>query len=90
MAFEKSIESLAILGGVPVFNLKILKPYFFKLSLKCRDGFSSCGPLLTLLAPLKISDFKYVPVVKITVFDFIIVLSDNITPFTVLSSITKS
>ena len=29
---EKSIESLAILGGVPVFNLSILKPYLCKLS----------------------------------------------------------
>ena len=54
----KSIELLSILAGVPVFNLSILNPYFFKLSLKWLDGLSPWGPLLVLVDPLNISAFR--------------------------------
>ena len=37
--FEKSIERESNLGGVPVFNLPILKSYFFSCSLNPVVGF---------------------------------------------------
>ena len=54
----KSMLFFSILGGVPVFNLIILNPYDFNLSLKCIDGFSPFGPLLVLVEPLNISALR--------------------------------
>ena len=41
---SKFIVLASSLGGVPVFNLPILKLYFFSCSLKPTDGFSSYLP----------------------------------------------
>ena len=57
-ALVKSILSLAILGGVPVFNLWIVKPYSFNLVDKNFDGFSPWGPSSFLLDPLNITALK--------------------------------
>ena len=53
------------LGGVPVFNLPILKSYFFNCSLKPVEGFSFMRPAGVCFSPTWIKPFKKVPVVKI-------------------------
>ena len=53
------------LGGVPVFNLPILKSYFANCSLKPVEGFSSYLPAGVLSSPICIKPFKKVPVVSI-------------------------
>ena len=59
---------MAILGGVPVFNLNILKPNSFKFVLKYFDSFSPCGPPGCFDEPARITERRYVPVVKTTAF----------------------
>ena len=68
----------------------MLKPYFFKLSDKCIDGLSLWGPLLVRVSPTRISDFRYVPVVKITMFDIMFSPVSSTTPWTVLSLTIRS
>ena len=54
------------LGGVPVFNLPILKLYFSNCSLNPVEGFSSYLPAGVLSSPMCIKPFKKVPVVSIS------------------------
>ena len=67
----KFIDLASSLGGVPVFNLPILKLYFFNCSLKPVDGFSLNLPAGVLLSPICIKPFKKVPVVNIIFEDLI-------------------
>ena len=59
------------LGGVPVFNLPILKLNFSSCSLKPVDGFSSYLPAGVFFSPICIRPFKNVPVVRIILDDLI-------------------
>jgi hypothetical protein len=63
------------LGGVPVFNLPILKLYFSNCSLNPVEGFSLNLPAGICSSPICIKPFKNVPVVKI-ILDEIIFLPD--------------
>ena len=57
------------LGGVPVFNLPILKLYFSNCSLKPVEGISLNLPAGVFSSPMWIKPFKKVPVVRITFDD---------------------
>ena len=63
---EKSILFLFILAGVPVLNLTILIPNFFRHSESLFAGKTPSGPLSHEYSPTNIFPFKYVPVAKIT------------------------
>jgi hypothetical protein len=69
--FSKFIVLASSLGGVPVFNLPILKSYFSSCSLKPVEGFSLNLPAGVLSSPICIKPFKKVPVVRI-IFDALI------------------
>ena len=58
------------LGGVPVFNLPILKLYFSSCSLNPVEGFSLNLPAANFSSPICIKPFKKVPVVRIILDDF--------------------
>lgn len=68
---EKSIEDNFILGGVPVFNLPILRPSPFMESLSIVLGNSPTLPPEVFKSPVCIKPFKKVPVVITTAFDSI-------------------
>ena len=69
--FSKFIVRASNLGGVPVFNLPILKLYFSNCSLKPVDGFSLNLPAGVFSSPICIKPFKKVPVVRIILDDLI-------------------
>ena len=62
---------------MPVFNLPILKLYFFNCSLKPVDGFSLYLPAGVFSSPMCIKPFKKVPVVRI-IFDDLTSLPDRV------------
>ena len=67
--------STSNLGGVPVFNLPILKLYFSNCSLNPVEGFSLYLPAGVFSSPICIKPFKKVPVVRI-ILDALISLPD--------------
>ena len=67
----KSIDDAKTLGGVPVFSLCNLKPSSSKDCDNSFDVFWPSGPSFFLVLPLNVNDFKYVPVVIITLLPFI-------------------
>ena len=72
------------LGGVPVFNLPILKLYFCNCSLKPVLGFSLNRPAGVFSSPIWISPFKNVPVVRINLLQLTLYPLSVINPFIVL------
>ena len=78
--FLKLIVLESNLGGVPVFNLPILKLHFFNCSLKPVLGFSLKRPAGVLSSPICINPFKNVPVVKINLLQLILLSFDVTNP----------
>ena len=79
------------LGGVPVFNLPILKLYFSNCSLKPVLGFSLNLPAGVISSPICINPFKNVPVVKINLLQLTLLPFCVIKPFIwLLEKILKS
>ena len=70
-----------ILGGVPVFNLPIVKLCFFNCSLKPVEGFSLNLPAGVFSSPICIRPFKNVPVVSISLLQEIFFPDSVINPF---------
>ena len=77
-------------GGVPVFKRPSGNPKLSNLSAKGIAGLSPIRPPGRLTLPIWIMPLKKVPVVKTTVGALIWVLSDKITPPTLLLHMIKS
>ena len=80
----KSIDERRILGGVPVFKRKVLKPNSRKDSDKSPVVGSRSGPPGVTSDEIIFTPAIYVPVVTITSLAFRIVPSFNVTPVTLL------
>ena len=80
--FVKSIDFLRILGGVPVFNLPVVNPNLWRLSVSPKAAASPTRPQGASYSPIKIRPPKKVPVVKTTERTGIILPLSVTTPVT--------
>ena len=79
------MDERRILGGVPVFNLKVFNPNSRKDSDKSPVVGSRSGPPGVTSDEIIFTPAIYVPVVTITILAFITVPSFNVIPVTLLS-----
>ncbi len=79
---SKLSERPSTRGGVPVFILPDSKPLASRVAVKPVEGLSPALPPPKFLSPIWISPFRKVPLVRMTVLEYIFKPSEVTTPVT--------